>query len=46
MAKVVSRVTKDAKLDKRTLSGKAASNNLGVQKTLEKKFTNQLGKKK
>lgn len=38
MAKVISKITKDSKLDKRTLSGKAANNKLGEQKTLQKKF--------
>ncbi len=45
MAKVVSKVTKDSKLDKRTLSGKAANNKLGEQKTLVNKFTKKLSGK-
>lgn len=45
MAKVISRVTKDSKLDKRTLSGKAANNKLGEQKTLVNTFIKKSGKK-
>lgn len=45
MAKVVSKVTKESKLDKRTLSGKAATNKLGQQKILVKKFTKKLNGK-
>lgn len=45
MAQVVSKITKNSKLDKRTLSGKAANNKLGEQKTLIKKFTKKLSGK-
>jgi hypothetical protein len=42
MAKVISKVTKQAKLDKRTLSGKAAYNKIGKQKTVQQKMRKSL----
>ncbi len=38
MAKKISRVTKDSKLDKRTTSGRAASGKSTSNKTLSKKI--------
>ena len=38
MAKVISKVTKDGKLDKRTSSGRAASGKSTSNKKLEKKI--------